>query len=599
MKGPRFQAFAVLLSTRVVVGLTLFAAGGSRGTAAEASNNEFTKQLGEALGKGIANAVKISELVGKATAANANDRPAEALALADEALKLDAGSEKALFERGRALRKLKRLEEAIAHFEKAVARYPKSVQLHYGLAMTYDDAQQPRQALGHYEALTKLAPKDPDWFAAYGATWYEVGEPERAMDEMRKALALDPKHPQAHSSLGFILMKLGRAAEAAAIYESWVRADPTNERAKARLAEARQREKNPAAAAASVAPAGATATSLAQQATAAFGKDDFASSLALAEQALQLDPDHEGALVEKGRALRGLGRMDEAIVFFEKAVARFPQSARLHNFLGGTYERAGQPAKAIAEQQIAARLDPKNVGYLTNQVSAYFTLGDLKGAEAVCQAALKINPKSAVAHGSLGAVYLKLDRLEDGIAEYETALQLRPDDKLAQAALDAARNLQRARRDRGAATVAVVPAAGVSLPVDAGSKIAVVAAPPASPAPRRSATPPGPDTTVRPKVERLGGEAVAALRGLPEVAVAGEKPRFVGAGEPKVIGQRAVANGATGVQVEWSGADAEGRPAVLRAEVLLDGAGRVAGARSTGMVSAESLELTKLLEGWR
>jgi hypothetical protein len=38
---------------------------------------------------------------------------------------------------------------------------------------------------------------------------------------------------------------------------------------------------------------------------------------------------------------------------------------------------------------------------------------------------------------------------------------------------------------------------------------------------------------------------------------------------------------------------------VLRAEVLFDPAGRVAGARSTGMVNPESLELEKLLEGWR
>jgi tetratricopeptide (TPR) repeat protein len=431
MKGLRFRGFAIVLSASVVPGWIEFEAGAGRAFAAESSKPDFAKQLGEALGQGIANAIKLSELVTKATAANANDRPAEALALADEALKLDAGSEKALFERGRALRKLKRLDQAIAHFEKAVARYPKSVPLHYGLAMTYDDAQQPRKALGHYEALTKLAPKDPDWFSALGATYYEVGEPERAISELRKALALDPNHGTAHSSLGFILLKLGRAAEAAAIYESWVRADPTNERAKARLAEARQKEQNPAPAPASAGPTGATATSLA------------------------------GA------------------------------------------PAAGPATKLPATDSVAIVVPP--------------------------------------------------------IA--------RP----------------------------AVPAP----PAEVGGKIAVVAAPTAAVPRPRPATPPGPDTTVRPKVEKLGGDAVAALRGLPEIAADGEKARFVGSGQPRVVGQRAVANGATGVQVEWNGADAEGRPMVLRAEVLFDPAGRVAGARSTGMVNPESLELEKLLEGWR
>lgn len=192
---------------------------------------------------------------------------------------------------------------------------------------------------------------------------------------------------------------------------------------------------------------GERVSELATKATAANNKEQFAEALALAEQALRLDAGHEGALVEKGRALRGVGKMDEAIAHFEKSVARFPKSARLHNFLGGTYERAGQPAKAIAAQQHAAQLDPKNPTYLTNQVSAYVTLKDYKGAVVVCRAALAIDPKSATAHGNLGAVYLLMNRLEDGMAELEESLRLQPNNAKVKTALDAARNQQRVQRE--------------------------------------------------------------------------------------------------------------------------------------------------------
>jgi hypothetical protein len=107
-----------------------------------------------------------------------------------------------------------------------------------------------------------------------------------------------------------------------------------------------------------------------------------------------------------------------------------------------------------------------------------------------------------------------------------------------------------------------------------------------------------PDRTVRAQVASLPATALAALRALPEVA-ATDGARFVPSGDPRIAGQRAVAGGSTGVAVEWDGADAEGRPATLRAEVLLDAQGVAAGARTRGVATAADAELAKLLEDRR
>lgn len=379
-----------------------------------------------------------ADLAAQAEAANTANRPAEALELADNALRLDSADVKALFERGRALRKLQRLDEATAHFQAALKRFPQNLYLHFGAATVYDDAKQPAKALVHYETLARLDPNDPDWLAAIGVTCFELGQPDRAITELKKALARDPKSVAAQGNLAFILLRLGRAEESAAAYTALLRLQPDNQQAQMRLAEARQLQKK-----------GANAAELSQLAGSANGKERFAEALAQAEGALRIDPGHEGALVEKGRALRGLGRMDDALAHFEKALARFPKSARLHNYYGGTLGQAGKHDRAIAEQKIAAQLDPQNISYLSNQVSHYIALKDYAGAEAVCRAALALDQKSASAHGNLGAVFLLTNRLDEGIAEFEESLRLNPNNPKAQAAIDAARNQQRVMAEAG------------------------------------------------------------------------------------------------------------------------------------------------------
>jgi len=214
---------------------------------APSANKNLQTQVGQAIGAGVANTLQqqqqVTDLVAKATAASSNGRPAEALALAEAALKLDASHEMALYERGRALLKLQRTQAALATFEGGLKKNPNSEALHYGAASACQSLKQPREALVHFQALGKLDPKEINWPLAQALLHSELGDDGKAVAALRQAIAIDPKHTDARTILATKLVELGRVGEAAAEYEALANLKPGDAQVKARLAELRQLQK--------------------------------------------------------------------------------------------------------------------------------------------------------------------------------------------------------------------------------------------------------------------------------------------------------------------------------------------------------------------
>ena len=94
-----------------------------------------------------------------------------------------------------------------------------------------------------------------------------------------------------------------------------------------------------------------------------------------------------------GYALWKLGRLDEAIVQYERAASLEPTLAISHINLGGVLQEGGRLDEAIAH----------------------------------CKLAIKIDPNCAPAHNNLGAAMLKRDMLPQAIWHFQQALALRPD----------------------------------------------------------------------------------------------------------------------------------------------------------------------------
>jgi tetratricopeptide (TPR) repeat protein len=136
----------------------------------------------------------------------------------------------------------------------------------------------------------------------------------------------------------------------------------------------------------------------------------------------RLDPLRLEAIDGRARALRDLGRFDEAVQLLRDALMRNPLEARLWNSLGVTLTQDSQAAESIVFFDEAVRLDRRFAAAIYNRGNARFDLGDLDGACADYRLARRLAKKASdLAAISFAAATLALARgdLAQGWDAYE------------------------------------------------------------------------------------------------------------------------------------------------------------------------------------
>ena len=187
----------------------------------------------------------------------------------------------------------------------------------------------------------------------------------------------------------------------------------------------------------------------------------FHDNLAFSRQWLRTDPNSVNAHYNLGFGLAQLGRHQEAVVAYERALEIEPDYGYAHNNLANALGKVGKHEEAIRHFQQALELDPgyaeahhnlanvlveesrrdEALEHLREAVrlrpdfaEAQMNLGNLlteKGdaAEAVShyRSALKLKPAFAEAHNNLANALVALGRLREAISHYSEALRIRPD----------------------------------------------------------------------------------------------------------------------------------------------------------------------------
>jgi tetratricopeptide (TPR) repeat protein len=113
-----------------------------------------------------------------------------------------------------------------------------------------------------------------------------------------------------------------------------------------------------------------------------------------------------------------------AIADFDVAIRLNPQSALPHNDRGLTYARTGDFDRAIADYNEAIRLDPKYVLALRNRGFAYYAKHAYDPAIADYDAAIRLDPKDIAAYNDRGAIYQAKGDLDRAIADFDEAIRI-------------------------------------------------------------------------------------------------------------------------------------------------------------------------------
>jgi len=125
----------------------------------------------------------------------------------------------------------------------------------------------------------------------------------------------------------------------------------------------------------------------------------YEKAIAAAERQLELSPSGARAYQSMGVALRFADRHSEAIPFAEQAIRLdpYPSATALRN-LAGCYRNVGRYEEAITLFKKALQKNPDDIFSHINLAQTYIKLGREEEARAEAKEVIRINPKFSLAH---------------------------------------------------------------------------------------------------------------------------------------------------------------------------------------------------------
>jgi tetratricopeptide (TPR) repeat protein len=144
------------------------------------------------------------------------------------------------------------------------------------------------------------------------------------------------------------------------------------------------------------------------------------------ERALQIRPDYIEVHNNMADILRRSGKLEEAMQHWEQVLRIHPDDAATHNNVGVASEQTGRTQQAIGQYEQALRIKPDFAEAHNNLGAALWRSGKLEEAIGHLQQAVRIKPDYAEAHYNLGIGLWQAGKLKEAIGHYQQALQINP-----------------------------------------------------------------------------------------------------------------------------------------------------------------------------
>jgi len=220
--------------------------------------------------------------------------------LVDEAQALEARyADSAIFHNilGAAYAGLRRWDDALAHYGRALAIKPDYAEAHNNLGVALNDTGARDEAAAHLRRALEIRPDYAEAHNNLGVTLNNIGAVDEAVASYRRALELKPDYAEAHNNLGAVLWRMGALNQAAASFRRALEIQPDNAEAHNNLG------------------------------SALMNQEAWAEAAASFRRAVEIRPDFFEAHSNLGAVLKKMGALDEAVASYRRVLEIRPENA--------------------------------------------------------------------------------------------------------------------------------------------------------------------------------------------------------------------------------------------------------------------------------
>lgn len=217
---------------------------------------------------------------------------------------------------GIALHRQGKTDAAVASFRDAIRLKPDFAEAHNELGVALQSKGQLNAALEHYQKALALKPAYPEAYYNAGVTLCGLNRSEEAIAPFLQVVRLRPDHAEAHSQLGALFASLKRTDEAINHYRRAIEIKPDNVEILNDLACALLNR--------------------------IASLEDFTEAEKCYRQALQYRDDLPAVYMNLSVLLRDTGRIDEAMVYLQRAHELSPRNADVLASMALAHEYKGE-----------------------------------------------------------------------------------------------------------------------------------------------------------------------------------------------------------------------------------------------------------------
>ncbi|MBN2500489.1 MAG: tetratricopeptide repeat protein [Anaerolineales bacterium] len=263
----------------------------------------------------------------------------------------------------------------------------------FNQAASFYESGNLERAIEAYREIVMVDAGNPSVYTELARLQILNAEYEAAETSARNALLLSPENPDALAMLAWSVSFLGRSAEAEEALLRAINADPNHALSHAIYAEV-----------------------LADQ-------GDYERAGVESRTAYDLAPERLEVLRSRGYVLELTGNYDEAIDFYERALAINGNISDLYISLGRAYRALGLYDEAIAAFVQANALNPSDPLPDTYQTLIYLTTGEYGKAVQSAEKAVEEDAANPYRYGNLGVALYRNEQYADAIGAFAYAIQ--------------------------------------------------------------------------------------------------------------------------------------------------------------------------------